>query len=117
MSFTLHRLVVCLRLMAERLRSPKDRDDDRHDHNEERRHILHLLKEIMIAQSTLDASIKNLTVAVDAAVAALATGSTATSTPDTVVSAFQAGVDAQTVRIATATPPPTPATPAAAKSP
>lgn len=66
---------------------------------------------IMIAQSVLDASLKNLTVAVDASVAALAAGSTTTSTPDTSVSSYQAGVDAQTVRIATATPPPTPATP------
>lgn len=70
-----------------------------------------LLELIMIAQATLDASLKGLTAAVDAAVAALAAGSTATSTPDTTVSAYQAGVDAQTVRIATATPPPPSATP------
>jgi hypothetical protein len=75
------------------------------------------LNKVMIAQTTLDASVKGLTAAVDAAVAALATASTATSTPDASVSAYQAAVDAQTVRLATATPPP-PATPtvAAAKA-
>lgn len=73
----------------------------------------HELHKIMIAQATLDASLKGLTVAVDAAVAALAAGDTTTSTPDTVVSAFQAGVDEQTLRIATATPPPVAAIPKA----
>lgn len=84
-----------------------------HEIREELRLLRHELRKTMIAQAALDASLKNLTVAVDAAVAALAAGSTATSTPDTAVSAYQAGVDAQTVRIATATPPPTSATPAA----
>lgn len=70
-------------------------------------------KQIMIAQATLDASLAQLTAAVSAAAAALATSSTATSTPDAVVSAYQAGVDAQTVALATATPVPTAA--AAAK--
>ena len=58
----------------------------------------------MIAQATLDASLANLTAAVNAAALALAAGSTTTSTPDTVVSAYQAGVDAQTVALAAATP-------------
>jgi hypothetical protein len=79
--------------------------------------ILHLLreireeqkrqhKEIMIAQASLDASLTGLTAAVNSAVAALATASTATSTPDAAVAAYQAGVDAQTVALASATPPP-----------
>lgn len=98
--------------MVQRLRSPKDRDDEPRRTPDCRR-LLHelqttsvLLKELMIAQETLDASLKGLTAAVDNAVAALAAGSTATSTPDTVVASYQAGVDAQTVRLATATPPP-----------
>ena len=75
-------------------------------------HLLnHKLHNIMIAQATLDASLKGLTVAVDAAVAALAAGDVTTSTPDTVVSAYQAGIDAQTLRVATATPPPVAAAP------
>ena len=65
-------------------------------------------KEIMIAQATLDASLASLTTAVQNAANALATASTATSTPDTVVAAYQAGVDAQTVALAAATPPPVP---------
>ena len=77
-------------------------------------HLLHLLREenkqlkehIVIAQATLDASLAGLTAAVNSAVAALATASTATSTPDAAVAAYQAGVDAQTVALATATPPP-----------
>jgi hypothetical protein len=86
--------------------------------------IFHLLREIehrqieierkfVIAQATLDASLLGLTNAVTAAVAALATANTGTSTPDTVVAAYQAGVDAQTVALASATPPPvvTPPTP------
>jgi hypothetical protein len=90
----------------------------------EEHEILHLLreireeqklqhKEIMIAQSVFDASLKGLTVAVDNAVAALAAGDTTTSTPDTVVSAYVAGVDSQALRAATATPPPVAAAPAA----
>ena len=83
--------------------------------------IFHLLREIehrqaeierkfVIAQSTLDASLAGLTSAVNAAIAALATANTATSTPDTVVSAYQSSVDAQTVALASATPPPVAAT-------
>jgi phage I-like protein len=92
----------------------------KHDHDEEHEHLLkelikavhennRLLKENMIAQATLDASLAALTSSVDNAVAALATIGTSTSTPDAAVAAYQAGVDAQTVRLATATPPVTPA--------
>lgn len=72
---------------------------------EEFRHLNSKLKDIVIAQTTLDASLAGLTGAVNAAVAALATNNSATSTPDTVVAAYQAGVDAQTVALASATPP------------
>ncbi len=64
-----------------------------------------LYKKIMIAQATLDASLASLTTAVSNAAAALAASSSSTSTPDSVVSAYQAGVDAQTVALASATPP------------
>ena len=78
--------------------------------------IFHLLQEwreeqkqqyrqIMIQQATLDASLAGLTTAVQNAANALAAGSTATSTPDTSVSAYQSGVDAQTQALASATPP------------
>src|ERR1035437_11096858 len=70
-----------------------------------RKQIAELTETIMIAQATLDASLTGLTGAVNAAVAALSTNSTATSTPDTSVAAYQAGVDAQTVALAAATPP------------
>ncbi len=66
--------------------------------------IVELTETIMITQATLDASLASLTGAVNAAAAALATNNTATSTPDTVVAAYQAGVDAQTVALAAATP-------------
>ncbi len=59
----------------------------------------------MITQAALDASLASLTTAVNNAAAALAASSSATSTPDSVVSAFQSGVDAQTVALAAATPP------------
>ena len=68
-------------------------------------HLEHEFRKIMIAQATLDASLTGLTGSVNAAVAALATNSSATSTPDTSVAAYQAGVDAQTVALAAATPP------------
>lgn len=68
---------------------------------------------IMVAQETLDASLASLTSAVTAAVAALATANTGTSTPDSVVTAYVAGVDAQELALASATPPPA-VTPAAA---
>lgn len=61
-------------------------------------------QDIMIAQATLDASVAGLTSAVNNAVAALAAGSTTTSTPDTVVADYQAKVDAQALALATATP-------------
>lgn len=115
----MRRCIVCFLLnMAARLKSPKDTDNDpvpqRHD--EQLNHLLmqliHQLKEIMISQQVLDASLKNLTTAVDAAIVALEAGSTETSTPDTAVTAFVTGVDAQSVRLAGATPPPvTPPTP------
>lgn len=115
----MRRFIVCfLERMANKLKSPKDRDNDPVDrkHDEQLNHLLmqliHQLKLNMIAQQVLDASLKNLTVAVDAAVAALAAGDTTTSTPDTVVTAFVSGVDAQTVRLAAATPPPPPPPPA-----
>lgn len=66
--------------------------------------VLLAQKEIMIAQATLDASVAGLTSAVNNAAAALAAGSSTTSTPDTVVSAYQASVDAQSLALATATP-------------
>ena len=88
---------------------PKSKDGSAHEILEELRHLrheIHALKEYqMIAQATLDASLANLTNAVNAAVLALAAGNTTTSTPDTVVAAYQAGVDAQTVALASATPP------------
>jgi hypothetical protein len=83
-----------------------------HELCEEVKLLRHEIRKLMIAQAVLDASLKGLTVSVDAAVAALAAGDSTTSTPDTAVSAYQAGVDAQTLRLATATPPPTPANPA-----
>ncbi len=117
--------------MAKPLRSPKDEGNQpsKHVEDEQRKscscseihqdlecltHAIHkLTNTIMIAQASLDASLASLTGAVNAAAAALATNSTATSTPDTVVAAYQAGVDAQTVALAAATPavatpPPTP---------
>ena len=96
---------------------PKHNDESNREILEELRHLKHEIHELkdsfMIAQQTLDASLLGLTNAVTAAVAALATANTGTSTPDTVVAAYQAGVDAQTVALATATPPPvvTPPTP------
>lgn len=113
------RLLLCFwKQMGARLKSPKDSDNDpvaRHDNNEQTNHLLkqliHQLKELVISQAVLDASLKNLTASVDAAVAALAAGSTDTSTPDTVVTSFVSGVDAQTVRLAAATPPPPPPPP------
>lgn len=107
-----HFLIRLLENMAARLKSPKDKDNDSPaaEHSQQLDHLLREvireLRKIMIAQATLDASLQALTTAVDAAVAALQAANGATSTPDTVVSAYQAGVDAQTVRIATATPPP-----------
>ena len=64
-----------------------------------------LKESIVIAQSTLDTSLKNLTGAVTAAAAALATTTPTASTPDASVAAYQAGGDAQTLALATATPP------------
>jgi hypothetical protein len=94
-------------------------DDSTHELCEEVRQLRKELKELkeyqMIAQASLDASLAGLTSAVNAAVAALATSNTATSTPDTVVAAYQAGVDAQTVALATATPPPVVVPPASLK--
>lgn len=73
------------------------------------KHSIDELKDsIMIAQATLDASLANLTTAVTAAAAAMTVTNPVASTPDSVVSAYQAGVDAQTVALATATPPPAP---------
>ena len=106
--------------MAPKLHSPKDSDDEPRKSgsspvtHEDLEHLFHKLNQIMIAQATLDASLASLTGAVSAAVAALATNNTATSTPDSVVSAFVSGVDAQTVALAAATPP---VATAAAKTP
>ena len=75
---------------------------------EELRHIRREIKELkdkMIAQSAFDASLANATSTITAAIAALATSNTATSTPDTVVQAYMAGMDAQVVTLAAATPP------------
>lgn len=75
---------------------------------EELRHIRREIKELkdkMIAQSSLDASLNGLTTAVTSAIAALATSNTTTSTPDSVVATYMAGVDAQTLGLASATPP------------
>jgi hypothetical protein len=83
------------------VKNKPDRDEEHLLHQ-----VLHLLKEIMIAQATLDASIQGLTTAVTNAAAALAASSSATSTPDTVVSAYQQAVDAQALALATATPAP-----------
>ncbi len=101
------------------LRSPKD--DDKHSDHEHHKscscsvthedlecltHAVNKLSHtIMITQASLDASLASLTAAVAAAAAALASSNTSTSTPDTVVAAFQSGVDAQTVALASATPP------------
>ena len=84
---------------------PDHNDEIARETLEELRHIRRELKVLMIAQSTLDASLAGLTAAVSAAVAALATSQTATSTPDAVVASYQAGVDAQTIALASATPP------------
>jgi predicted regulator of Ras-like GTPase activity (Roadblock/LC7/MglB family) len=77
---------------------------------EELRHLRreqHQLKEqIMIAQTVLDTSLTNLTGAVAAAAAALASINPVASTPDTVVQAYIAGVDSQTLALSAATPPP-----------
>ena len=108
----MRRLIRVLLLnMAEHLRSPKDQDQDRrgseHTNNQIAElllEILHVAKKIMIAQSSLDASLAGLTAAVSAAAAALAAGDSTTSTPDAAVAAYQAGVDAQTVALAAATP-------------
>lgn len=80
-----------------------------------RAELKHQHRENMIAQATLDASLASLTTAVQNAAAALAAGSPTTSTPDTVVAAYQAGVDAQTVALAAATPPAATPTPAPGK--
>lgn len=81
------------------------------------RHAIYELKEsVMIAQATLDTSLANLTGAVAAAAAALATTNPTASTPDSVVTAYVAGVDAQTLALASATPPgPVPPVPASLK--
>jgi hypothetical protein len=107
--------------MAKPPRSPKDEGEQKHSEHEQRKScccsdldqdlkhltlaIHQLTKTVMIAQASLDASLASLTTAVNNAAAALASSSTATSTPDTVVAAYQAGVDAQTVALAAATPP------------
>lgn len=51
----------------------------------------------MVDQATLDASLAALTAKVDKVLAALQ--NQVPSTPDTVVTAFQQGVDAQTARL------------------
>ena len=91
---------------------PKYNDECHQEILEELRHLRHSINELkdyfMIAQATLDASLANLTTAVTAAAAAMTVTNPVASTPDSVVSAYQAGVDAQTVALATATPPPAP---------
>lgn len=97
---------VWLRVMA------KKKDESGQESLDELRHLCHIIKElkdsIMIASATLDASVANLTAAVNAAALALASANPVASTPDTVVTAYVAAVDAQTVALASATPPPTP---------
>ena len=107
--------------VADKLRSPKDVEDRKLGSfwppwitRKDLERLERKLDQYMIAQATFDTSLANLTAAVNAAALAIAAGSTATSTPDSVVSAFVAGVDAQTLVLATATPP---APPAAAKKP
>ena len=89
---------------------PKHNDESTRELLEELRHLRHEIKEltksIMIAQNVFDTSLTNLTGAVAAAASALATTIPTASTPDTVVQAYVAGVDAQTVALASATPPP-----------
>ena len=98
---------------------PKKNDESARELLEELRHLRQEIKElkesIMIAQATFDASLTGLTTAVSNAAAALAAGQSGTSTPDTVVSAFLSGVAAQTVTLATATPPVPAPTPVALK--
>lgn len=98
-----------------KLHSPKDSGDELFtscSHPVTHQDVEKLIKAIMIAQATLDASLAALTTAVNNAAAAIAAGSPVTSTPDSVVAAYQAGVDAQTVALAAATPPAaTPKTP------
>src|ERR1017187_2054431 len=88
---------------------PNHNDEFARELLEELRHLRQEIKElkesIMIAQATFNASLTGLTTAVSNAAAALAAGQSGTSTPDTVVSAFLSGVAAQTVALATATPP------------
>lgn len=57
--------------------------------------IINRLGGIMVSQASLDASLQRLTAAVDAQV------NKGPSTPDAAVSAFQAGVDAQSARLET----------------
>lgn len=89
---------------------PKNNDESAHEICEELRHLRHEIKElthtIMIQQSSFDTALAALTSAVTAAAAALAAGNTSTSTPDNVVNLFLSGVAAQTLALATATPPP-----------
>jgi len=72
-------------------------------------------KENMIAQAALDASLASLTTAVQNAAFALAAINPVASTPDSMVSAYMSGVDAQTVALASATPPPISPTPVPTK--
>jgi hypothetical protein len=89
---------------------PEHNDQIARETLEELRHVGREIKElkehIMVAQSTLDTSLTNLTNAALAVAAALATTTPTASTPDSVVIAYVAGVDAQTLALATATPPP-----------
>ena len=89
---------------------PKHNDESTREILEELRQLRHEIKSLkemfMVAQSTFDTSLANLTGAVTAAAAALATTSPTASTPDATVQAYIAGVDAQTVALASATPPP-----------
>lgn len=73
-------------------------------------------KEYMLAQTLFDTSLANLTTAVTNAAAALAATNPTASTPDATVQAYISGVDAQTLALSTATPPP-PVASAAAKAP
>ena len=89
---------------------PEHNDHFARETLEELRHVRREIKElkeiIMVAQSTFDTSLQNLTNAVVAVASALATTTPTASTPDSVVTAYVAGVDAQTLALATATPPP-----------
>lgn len=66
----------------------------------------YLLRQVMIAQTTIDASLASLSTEVKAAIALIPAA--ANSTPDNVVQAFVDGVSAQTAALAAVLPSPAP---------